>query len=119
MLEGLELVELEDLRRAELAGGLGESPAVKAQAVIPQEPKPVSHGIAGAAEDSRGLAMSDLGDEGSEEARVELGLLKSVVDAKRLSREGAATLQAEEPLDGSAVAGSAEVSLEAPASMAR
>src|SRR5260221_3110786 len=61
--------------------------------------------------------MSDLRDEGTEEARIELGLLESVVDAKGLGREGAAALETEEALDGSAVASAMEAALEAPAMM--
>jgi hypothetical protein len=78
----------------------------------------VGDGSARAAEDSRGLAVSHLRDEGTEEDRVELGLLEPVVDAKGLGREGAAALEAEETLDGSAVAGAMEAALEAPALMA-
>jgi hypothetical protein len=118
VLEGFEFVELEDLRRAELACSLGESPAVEASAVIAQEPQPVSDGSARAAEDSSGLAVSDLGDEGTEEAQIELGLLESVVDSKRLGREGAAALETQEALDSSAVAGAMEAALETPAMMA-
>ncbi len=91
---------------------------MKTSAVFTQESKPVGDGSTRAAEDSGSLSMGDLGDEGTEEAEVELGLLQSVVDAERLSREGAAALETQEPLDRSAVAGSVEVSLEAPASMA-
>jgi hypothetical protein len=87
--------------------------------VLPEEPQPVRDGPAGATYDSRGLSVSDLGDEGSEQSVVELGLLEAVVDAKRLRGEGAIALEAEEPLNGSSIAGAGEATLAAPAVMAR
>jgi len=79
----------------------------------------VRDGPAGATYDSRGLSVSDFGDEGSEQSVVELGLLEAVVDAKRLRGEGAIALEAEEPLNGSSIAGAGEATLAAPAVMAR
>src|ERR1043165_9548431 len=76
-------------------------------------------GPARAADDARGLSVRDFGDEGPEEAVIELGFLQAVVDTKRLRGEGAAALAAEETLDGAPVAGTDEAALEAPAVMAR
>jgi len=71
-----------------------------------------------AAEDPRGLAVSDLRDEGPEQIVDELRLLETIVDAKSLRREGAMALQTEEALDGAAVAGAGVAALETPAAMA-
>src|SRR5262245_47798834 len=71
-----------------------------------------------AAEDARRLSMSDFRDERADQLEVEPRQLQSIVDAERLRREGAVALEAEEALDGAAVAGSGIAALEAPSAVA-
>src|SRR4030095_14796759 len=87
-------------------------------AVLAEEFQSASDRPARAAEDPRGLAVGDLRDEGADQIVNELRLLEAVVDAKGLRREGAMALEAEEALDGAAVAGAGVAALEAPAAVA-
>jgi hypothetical protein len=91
---------------------------MEASAVLAKKSDAMGDGAARTTQNSGGLAMRDLGDEGTKEAEVELGLLEAVVDSEGLCREGAAALEAQEALNDSAVARAQEVTLEAPAVMA-
>jgi hypothetical protein len=84
---------------------------VEALAVLSEELQAMSDGRSRAAEQPCGLAMGHLRDEGADEGPIEPGLLEAVVEAEGLGGKGAAALETEESLDGSAVAGAGKASL--------
>jgi hypothetical protein len=64
------------------------------------------------------LSMRDLRNERADQFEVQSRQLQSIVDTKRLRREGAVALETEEPLDGTAVASTGIATLEAPTAVA-
>jgi hypothetical protein len=117
VLEGLELVELEDPAQSAALACERQALKMEVTAVTPEELESMSDRLAGAAQDPSGLAVRDLGDEGADQIMIDMGLLEAVVDAKGLSREGAMAFQAQEALDETAVARTEVAAFEAPAAM--
>src|SRR5262245_50767203 len=118
VLEGLQLVELKDPAQAAALGCERQAPEMEVLAVLAQELESMRDRLAVAAQDPGRLSVGDLGDQGAEQVMMEERLLEAVVDAEGLGGEGALALQAQEALDGAAVAGSEVAALEAPASVA-
>jgi len=87
-------------------------------AVRAEELQTMRNRLARAAEDARGLSMRHFGNERTDQFEVEPWQLQSIVDAKRLRREGAMALEAEETLDGAAVASSRVAAFETPTAVA-
>jgi hypothetical protein len=114
VLESLELVEHETAGESASRPRKRQAPAMKVAAVSSEQLQAMRDRLARAAEDARRLAMRHFGNERTDQLEVEPRQLQSIVDAKRLRREGAMALEAEETLDGAAVASSRVAAFEAP-----